>query len=196
MVKLNRIYTKTGDDGTTALGDGTRLPKDHERIETYGTVDELSSVIGLGVASGTPEPYRTWLLEIQNDLFDVGSDLCVPGEAGEALRIQPCYTERLEQLIDQVNTDIPPLQTFVLPGGTPAAAWMHLARTTCRRAERHLFTLMSGAVDSAGAVNPETLRYLNRLSDLFFVLARALNDNGASDVLWEPGRRQKSGDAE
>jgi cob(I)alamin adenosyltransferase len=196
MVKLNRIYTKTGDDGTTALGDGTRLPKDHERIATYGTVDELSSVIGLGVASGIADPYRTWLLEIQNDLFDVGSDLCVPGEAGEALRIQPLYTERIEKLIDQANADIPPLQTFVLPGGSTGSAWMHLARTTCRRAERHLFTLMSGEVDSAGAVNPETLRYLNRLSDLLFVLARVLNDKGASDVLWEPGRRQKPGNEE
>ena len=196
MVKLNRIYTKTGDDGTTALGDGTRLPKDHERIATYGTVDELSSVLGLGVASGIPEPYRSWLLEIQNDLFDVGSDLCVPGEAGDALRIQPVYTERIEHMIDEVNAGLAPLQTFVLPGGSVASAWLHLARTTCRRAERHLFTLMSGGVDSAGAVNPETLRYLNRLSDLFFVLARALNDNGATDVLWEPGRRQKSDGAE
>lgn len=193
MVRLNRIYTKTGDDGTTALGDGTRLPKHHERIAAYGTVDELSCTIGLALAHDCPEPFAAWLLEIQNDLFDVGSDLCVPGEAGKALRIQPVYTERLEQLIDEVNADIPPLKTFVLPGGSGAAAWMHLARTTCRRAERHLNALMTQDGGNED-VNSETLRYLNRLSDLLFVFARALNENGAKDVLWEPGRRLQAND--
>lgn len=187
MVKLNRIYTRTGDDGSTGLGDGSRLPKHHERIAAYGTVDELSSVLGLTLAHGCPEPFAAWLLEIQNDLFDVGSDLCVPGEAGAALRISASYTERLEELIDQVNADIPSLKTFVLPGGTGPAAWMHLGRTVCRRAERHLTALAAEGEE----LNDETGRYLNRLSDLLFVFARALNDNGAQDVLWEQGRRLK-----
>ncbi len=190
MVRLNRIYTKTGDDGTTGLGDGTRVPKHHERIAAYGTVDELSSVIGVALASELPEPFAAWLLEIQNDLFDVGSDLCVPGEAGKALRITASYTERLEELIDEVNADLPALKTFVLPGGSKPAAWMHLARTVCRRAERHLNALIAQD-DGTEDVNLETLRYLNRLSDLLFVFARALNAGGTGDVLWEQGRRLK-----
>ena len=141
MVRLNRIYTRTGDDGTTALGDGTRLPKHHLRIASYGTVDELSAVLGLaaaeGLADGTEEQ-RAWVRSIQNDLLDVGADLCLPGspgDKGDKLRITPRYVERLEQLLDQVNDGLDPLTSFVLPGGTKAAAWLHLGRTVCRRAE-------------------------------------------------------------
>ena len=185
MVRLSRIYTRTGDDGTTALGDGSRLPKHALRIAAYGTVDETSSVIGLARVHGVPEPWNGWLLEAQNDLFDVGSDLCVPGRDDQRLRVTSAYVERLETRIDAANADLEPLSSFVLPGGTPAAAWLHLARTVCRRAER----LVSELLEREGeAVNDEVLRYLNRLSDLLFVLARAANDGGAADVLWEPGR--------
>jgi cob(I)alamin adenosyltransferase len=189
MVRLNRIYTKTGDDGTTGLGDGTRLPKHHLRIAAYGTVDELSSVVGLITAHGIDEPYKRWLTEIQNDLFDVGADLCVPGEAGDRLRITDKYTLRLEQAIDGVNAKLAPLKSFILPGGKPAAAWLHLARTVCRRAERLVTELM--ALDNErGRVNPEVVKYLNRLSDLLFVCARAVNDEGKLDVLWQPGQNR------
>lgn len=186
MVRLNRIYTKTGDDGTTGLGDGSRLPKHHLRIAAYGTVDELSSTIGLTLAQGGVERFADWLRAIQNDLFDVGSDLCVPGDSGDTGRLTPAYTERLEAHIDEVNEDLAPLTSFVLPGGSGASAWLHLARTTCRRAER-LVSELAARDDEAGQVNLETLRYLNRLSDLFFVLARAANDGGKADILWEPG---------
>ena len=185
MVHLNRIYTRTGDDGTTALGDGARLAKHHARIEAYGTVDELSSTIGLALAHGAQAPWRDWLLAIQNDLFDVGSDLCVPGSGGDKLRIQPAYVDRLEGWIDEVNRDLQPLKSFVLPGGSPCAAWLHLARTVCRRAERLVSALASIAGEELGG---EVLRYLNRLSDLLFVLARVANDGGKADVLWEPGK--------
>ena len=186
MVRLNRIYTRTGDDGTTALGDGTRLPKHHLRIAAYGTVDEVMAVVGLVTAGGLEEPWRAWLQAIQNDLFDVGSDLCLPGKAGDKLRITPVYTERLEQHIDEVNAGLEPLTSFVLPGGTQASAWLHLARTVCRRAER-LVTELAAQDEEQGRVNPEVVRYLNRLSDLFFVLGRAANDGGQGDVLWKPG---------
>jgi cob(I)alamin adenosyltransferase len=185
MVRLNRIYTKTGDDGTTGLGDGSRVPKHHPRVAAYGSVDELSSVIGLGLAQGVAEPFADWLLVVQNDLFDLGSDLCVPGEGGETKRLGATYTERIEEWIDEVNGDLDPLESFILPGGTTAAAWLHLARTTCRRAERDLHSLMA---TEGKSVNGETLRYLNRLSDLLFVLARALNKGAGGDVLWQPGR--------
>ena len=189
MVRLNRIYTRTGDDGTTALGDGTRLPKHHLRIASYGTVDELSAVLGLaaaeGLADGTEEQ-RAWVRSIQNDLLDVGADLCLPGSEGDKLRITPRYVERLEQLLDQVNDGLDPLTSFVLPGGTKAAAWLHLGRTVCRRAER-LVTELIEVSDGADRVNPEVVRYLNRLSDLLFVLARDANDHGKGDVLWKPG---------
>jgi cob(I)alamin adenosyltransferase len=188
MVRLNRIYTKTGDDGTTALGDGTRLPKHHPRIAAYGTIDELSSVIGVALAQGgVDEAVRATLLAIQNELFDVGADLCVPGTAGDRLRITPAYTERLEKTLDRANEPLAPLKSFVLPGGRPAAAWLHLARTVCRRAERHVTELIE-APGERERVNPEVVRYLNRLSDLLFVLARAANDGGALDVLWQPGK--------
>jgi len=190
MVRLNRIYTKTGDDGTTGLGDGTRLPKHHLRIAAYGTVDELSSVIGLITAHGVGEPFRAWLLEIQNDLFDVGADLSVPGAAGDRLRITEKYTARLERTLDSVNAKIPALESFILPGGKPAAAWLHLARTVCRRAER-LVTELAALPEEQGRVNPDVVKYLNRLSDLLFVFARAVNDNGALDVLWKPGQNRE-----
>lgn len=197
MVRLNRIYTRTGDDGTTALGDGTRRPKHDRRVAAYGTVDELSSVLGLLVADGLVEPTRTWILEIQNDLFDVGADLCVPGEVAGALRITPAYTRRLEELIDGVNAGLAPLSSFVLPGGTKASAWLHLARTVCRRAERLVTETIELetphlAAPEAG-IQLEVVRYLNRLSDLLFVLGRAQNDGGAGDVLWRPGLRQTGG---
>lgn len=186
MVRLNRIYTKSGDDGTTSLGDGTRTQKHHLRIQTYGTVDETSSVIGLALVHGVEEPLAHRLRVIQNDLFDVGADLCVPGAAGEKLRLTSAYTQRLEQWIDGVNESLTPLNSFVLPGGRPAAAWLHLARTVCRRAER-LVTELAALDAEHDRVNPEVLRYLNRLSDLLFVFARAANDGGALDVLWKPG---------
>lgn len=188
MVHLSRIYTKTGDQGTTALGDGTRLPKHHLRIAAYGTVDETSAVIGLLTAHGCDEPMLGWLRAIQNDLFDVGSDLCVPGEAGARLRITAVYVEKLEELIDQLNADLEPLNSFILPGGTPASAWLHLGRTVCRRAER-IVTELAG-IDGE-EVNPEVVRYLNRLSDLLFVMGRYANDGGRGDVLWKPGARQE-----
>lgn len=194
MVYLSRIYTKNGDDGTTQLGDGSTLPKHHARVNAYGTVDELSSHLGLVLVDGLESPQgdetetARWLRTIQNELFDVGSDLCVPGEAGEKLRITPEYTARLEQQIDKVNAQLQPLASFVLPGGTKAAAYLHVARTVCRRTERAVVELM--AVEEKGAVNPEVLRYLNRLSDLLFVLARAANDGGRRDVLWVPGGKR------
>jgi cob(I)alamin adenosyltransferase len=190
MVRLNRIYTRTGDDGTTGLGDGSRLPKHHLRIAAYGTVDELSSVLGLALAEAR-EPLaagmQAELRLVQNDLFDVGADLCVPGAAGERLRIRPAYTERLERWIDGYNEHLQPLNSFILPGGKPGAAWLHLARTVCRRAER-LVTELTAAEGGVARVNPEVVRYLNRLSDLLFVLARVANDGGKLDVLWQPGQ--------
>ena len=190
MVRLDRIYTKTGDDGTTGLGDGKRVPKHHPRVEAYGTVDELSSVIGLAIAHGLENPYRAHLVEIQNDLFDVGADLCVPGEAGDRLRITPLYTKKLEELIDKENAALEPLKSFILPGGTMPSAWLHVARNTCRRAERCVTALMS-MPDEKDRVNAEVLRYLNRLSDLLFVLSRVLNGHGKLDVMWQPGKRQQ-----
>lgn len=189
MVRLDRIYTKAGDEGLTSLGDGARVPKHHLRVASYGTVDELSAFLGLAVAQGLPEPHRTALVEIQNDLFDVGADLCVPGEAGARLRITAVYTQKIEELIDRQNAKLQPLKSFILPGGHPSAAWMHVARNVCRRAER-LVTELATLPEEAGRVNPEVIRYLNRLSDLLFVLGRVLNDDGKGDVLWQPGKRQ------
>ena len=188
MVNLNRIYTRSGDDGSTSLGDGTRLPKHHLRVAAYGTVDETSSAIGLALVHGALGPddqTAAKLRAIQNDLIDVGSDLCVPGEAGAALRLTTAYTTRIEQWIDEANDTLAPLTSFVLPGGKPAAAWLHLARTVCRRAERLVTELFER--EESGRVNPEVVRYLNRLSDLLFVLARVANDGGKGDILWEPG---------
>lgn len=189
MVTLSRIYTRTGDAGETALGDGRRVPKDHPRVAAYGGVDELNAALGLLLACGNPPAEAELLRAIQNDLFDVGADLCVPAAPDEApgsrLRVQAQKALRLEQAIDRLNSSLRPLNSFVLPGGTPAAAWCHLARTVCRRAERDVITL-----SHQDAVNPQVIVYLNRLSDLLFVLARVYNDNGQADVLWQPGKTQ------
>lgn len=189
MVRLDRIYTKGGDEGLTSLGDGARVPKHHPRVVAYGTVDELDAVLGLLVATGLSEPYRGYVVAIQNDLFDVGADLCVPGEAGERLRLTPQYTLALEAIIDRENATLEPLKSFILSGGTPQSAWLHLARNVCRRAEREVSYVLS-LPEEQGRVNPEVLRYLNRLSDLLFVLGRVLNGHGTLDVLWKPGQRQ------
>jgi cob(I)alamin adenosyltransferase len=187
MVYLSRIYTKSGDAGETGLGDGTRVAKDSPRVEAYGQVDELNTVLGLALASCPNAPEAELLRGIQNDLFDVGGDLCFPlveGEApGQSLRVTAVQVERLEKAVDRLNEELKPLTSFVLPGGSPAAAWRHLARTVCRRAERAIVTL-----SKLEPINPQVAIYLNRLSDLLFVMARAANDNGQSDVLWAPGR--------
>lgn len=184
MVRLTRIYTRGGDRGATSLGDGTRVPKHHLRVETYGTVDEANAAIGLARLH-TEGEVDAMLARIQNDLFDVGADLCRPlPEEGEdrALRVTAAQVERLEREIDALNAELEPLGSFVLPGGTPAAAHLHFARTVVRRAER-----LAVALAERERVNPEVIRYLNRLSDHLFVLARWLNDRGARDVLWVPG---------
>lgn len=187
MVFISRIYTKSGDAGETGLGDGTRVAKDHPRVTAYGVVDELNAVIGLVLAQIVPFPEADLLRSIQNDLFDLGADLCVPPAANEAsgqrLRVTAEQATRLEYAIDRLNAPLLPLKSFVLPGGTPAAAWLHLARTVCRRAERAVVALMK-----TESVNDQVLIYLNRLSDLLFVLARVANDLGAIDVHWEPGK--------
>jgi cob(I)alamin adenosyltransferase len=189
MVYLSRIYTKTGDRGDTALGDGSRVTKDHPRVAAYGTVDELNAVLGLLLAQPGADAEAALLRSIQNDLFDVGADLCLPQPpdepAGHRLRVRPEQAQRLEAAIDRLNAGLAPLASFVLPGGTPPAAWCHLARTVCRRAERAAVTLAR-----AEPVNPEVIVYLNRLSDLLFVLARTYNGQGQADVLWVPGQTQ------
>jgi cob(I)alamin adenosyltransferase len=188
MIKLNRIYTRTGDNGTTGLVRGPRRRKDDLRIEAYGTVEEANAAIGLArLNSGGMPKVDTVLARIQNDLFDVGSDLATPGEDNDAvrpaLRATAAQTAWLERQIDHFNEALAPLTSFVLPGGTPLAAALHLARTVTRRAER-----LAVALAAREPVNPEALKYLNRLSDLLFVLARTANSNGARDVLWTPGR--------
>jgi cob(I)alamin adenosyltransferase len=191
MVRLTRIYTKTGDKGTTALGSGRRVPKDHPRIEACGDVDELNAALGLALAAGLDPSIADLLRGIQNDLFDLGADLTVPaGGAGRArsrrapLRITKAHVAPLEAAIDRHNAALRPLSSFVLPGGSPASAWLHHVRTVCRRAERRLVT-----VARRESLNPQAIVYLNRLSDLLFVLARRANDDGRGDVLWVPGRR-------
>jgi len=187
MVKLNRIYTRTGDDGTAALGSGERRPKWDLRMAAYGTVDEANAALGLARLHAEGE-IDAVLLRIQNDLFDLGADLAVPEaegeEPGKALRIVPSQTERLEAEIDRFNERLEPLRSFVLPAGSPLAAHLHLARTVTRRAERLVAEL---AARPGEIVNGEALRYVNRLSDLLFVLARVANDDGGNDVLWRPG---------
>ena len=187
MVYLSRIYTKSGDGGETGLGDGTRVPKDSNRVASYGDVDELNSVLGLLLSSCPEAPEPDLLRSIQNDLFDVGGDLCFPQlpdeEPGKFLRVTALKVERLEQAIDRLNEHLEPLTSFVLPGGSPAAAWLHLARTVCRRAERTVVTLAR-----TEPVNVQVAIYLNRLSDLLFVLARVANENGKADALWVPGQ--------
>ena len=182
MVHLTRIYTRGGDQGRTSLGDGTRVAKHALRVETYGTVDEANATLGLARLH-TTGPVDAMLARIQNDLFDLGADLCRPGDGSDGkLRIAPAQVERLEQEIDLLNAELPELRSFILPGGTPAAAALHLARTVVRRAERHAVALAEQEPISAEAV-----KYLNRLSDHLFVLARVVNDGGAKDVLWVPG---------
>ena len=187
MVKLNKIYTKPGDDGTTGLVRGPRRMKHDLRVESYGTVDEANSVIGMARLSTASMPKLDRLLaRIQNDLFDLGSDLATPGkdpEGTQSLRITPAQTDWLEQQIDYYNEGLQPLRSFVLPGGTPLAVALHLARTVTRRAERLVVQLLAKEPDTSGAV----LIYLNRLSDLLFVMARVANSNGTRDVLWQPG---------
>jgi len=184
MVKLTRIYTRGGDKGQTSLGDGARVAKHDPRVAAFGSVDETNATIGLARLHAQG-PLDAMLGRVQNDLFDLGADLCRP-EGGDparsALRINAAQVERLEAEIDAVNANLAELASFVLPGGTPAAAYLHLARTVSRRAEREMTALAM-----AETVNPEAVRYINRLSDLLFVLARHANDDGAQDVLWEPG---------
>ena len=179
--RLSKIYTRTGDDGSTGLGDGARVPKDDVRVEAYGTVDELNSVIGMLLAEEPAADIATCLARVQHELLDLGGELCIPGHTA----ISAAHIERLEQELDGFNADLPPLKEFILPGGSRSAAACHLARTVCRRAERRTFTLSKQA-----SVNPEALRYLNRLSDLLFVIARVIsrNDKGA-EVLWKHERK-------
>ena len=179
--RLSKIYTRTGDDGSTGLGDGTRVPKEHLRVEAYGTVDEANSALGVVLAvPGLPEAVKNVLTEVQHDLFDLGGELCIPGHRA----IMAVDVERLEQTLDRFNDDLPPLKDFILPGGGPAAAACHLARTITRRAERRIWALAR-----AESVAPEVAQYLNRLSDLLFVIARVLarHEHG-SEVLWRHRR--------
>jgi cob(I)alamin adenosyltransferase len=187
MVVLNKIYTKTGDAGETALGNGARVAKHALRVSAYGTVDETNATVGMARLHAQP-PLDPLLAMIQNDLFDLGADLCRPNMEKDAeaeyppLRMQPSQVDRLEAEIDTMNADLEPLKSFILPGGSPLAAHLHLCRTVCRRAER--LTVELGTVES---VNPSAVTYLNRLSDWFFVAGRIANANGADDVLWVPG---------
>ncbi len=192
MVALNRIYTRTGDKGTTALVTGERRSKCDLRIEAYGTVDETNACIGLARLHTASDPtLDAMLARIQNDLFDLGADLATPQESlkpgRDALRIAESQVQRLEQEIDSLNAALSPLRSFILPGGTPLAAALHLARTVCRRAERLSVELIERQNET---VAPEALKYLNRLSDFLFVAARAANDGGKSDVLWTPGQNR------
>ena len=187
MVVLNRIYTRTGDRGETALGDGSRVAKDSARVAAYGTVDEVNATLGL-VRLGATGEMALAIARIQNDIFDLGADLATPDLEGDAtakyprLRIQAGQVARLEAEIDAMNADLAPLRSFVLPGGSAVAAHLHVARTVCRRAERLAVTLAG-----VEPVNGEAVKYLNRLSDWLFVASRVANDNGAGDVLWVPG---------
>lgn len=188
MVKLNKIYTRTGDDGSTGLVDGSRLSKASARVRAYGEVDETNAVIGLVRLHLENQTLDQMLARIQNDLFDLGADLATPlpgkdeADSEYALRILPKQAERLEQELDSLNVDLDPLTSFVLPGGSPPAAYLHQARTVCRRAERTVVEMIE-----VEAVNPAALTYLNRLSDFLFVASRWCNDQGQSDVKWVPG---------
>ncbi|HET9482356.1 MAG TPA: cob(I)yrinic acid a,c-diamide adenosyltransferase [Xanthomonadales bacterium] len=183
--RLSKIYTRTGDDGTTGLGDGTRVAKDSARVTAYGTIDEANSAIGVVLSHAVPDDVRSMLTEIQHELFDLGGELCIPGHAA----IDDADIARLEQRLDGYNEPLPPLKDFILPGGGAAAAACHLARTICRRAEREVVTL-----SHHDAVRPEAIRYLNRLSDLLFVVARVLaRASGEGEVLWRHERRKRGG---
>jgi len=191
MVYLNRIYTKSGDGGETALGDGVRVSKTHPRIVAYGGVDELNSNLGVTIATGVTTGLKRMLVHIQNDLFDVGADLCLPESEGPPpyppLRVAAGQVEQLERWIDEVNARLSPLTSFVLPGGSITAAHLHVARTVCRRVEIGVIALAEQE-----SINPEVAKYLNRLSDLLFVLARAANHDGRDDVLWVPGKHREA----
>jgi cob(I)alamin adenosyltransferase len=194
MVVLNRIYTRTGDDGTTALGTGERRKKHDLRVAAYGTVDELNACLGIArLHTGEQPAVDAMLVRIQNDLFDLGADLCTPqtakgkGPDGARLAVTDAQVTRLEQEIDTLNAELSPLRSFVLPGGTPAASYLHLARTVCRRGER----LMVELADQPGEeVSAAALKYINRLSDFLFVASRFLNHKGANDILWVPGQNR------
>ena len=193
MVVLNKIYTRTGDAGTTALGSGERVPKHTLRIAAYGTVDETNAAIGMArihLGGGHPG-VDAKLARIQNDLFDLGADLCLPDRGQprerEPLRVTAAQVERLEHEIDEMNAELKPLRSFVLPGGSPAAAALHVARTVCRRAERIAVELATMPDEPVSAV---AIQYLNRLSDFLFVAGRYVNDRGKSDVLWVPGQNR------
>jgi cob(I)alamin adenosyltransferase len=193
MVVLNRIYTRSGDDGTTALGTGERRKKYDLRIEAYGTLDEVNAVIGVARLHTADDPVLDSVLSrIQNDLFDVEADLCMPSEAGKGpggakLAVTDAQVTWLEGEIDRLNGGLAPLKSFILPGGSSAAAYLHLARTVCRRAER----IMVALADKSGeSVTAAALKYINRLSDFLFVAARRMNDKGAADVLWVPGQNR------
>jgi cob(I)alamin adenosyltransferase len=190
MVVLNRIYTRTGDDGTTALGNGERRPKYDLRVAAYGTVDETNAAIGVvRLHLGDAPEIDAMLGLVQNDLFDLGADLAVPQREGRAerLRVVAAQVERLERDIDTLNARLSPLTSFVLPGGTPAAAYLHLARTICRRAERLMVELAASPEEPVGEA---AISYMNRLSDFLFVASRAANRDGAGDVLWVPGQNR------
>lgn len=190
MVILNRIYTRTGDDGSTALGSGERRPKYDLRVAAYGTVDETNAAIGVArLHTADSAALDAMLGRIQNDLFDLGADLAVPQREGKAerLRVLDSQVDRLEREIDTLNADLSPLSSFVLPGGSPAAAHLHVARTVCRRAERLIVEL---GANPAEPVSDAAIRYMNRLSDFLFVASRAANGNGAGDVLWVPGQNR------
>jgi cob(I)alamin adenosyltransferase len=193
MVVLTKIYTRTGDDGTTALGDGTRLVKYDRRVAAYGTVDETNAAIGMARNALTVDDtiLDRSLKRIQNDLFDLGADLCVPDRGAELpyvpLRIAPAQVDWLEAEIDRMNAELRPLTSFVLPGGTAAASALHMARTICRRAERHIVEL---AMQDGDPVSASVLKYINRLSDLLFVASRYVNGKGSGDILWQPGQNR------
>ena len=191
MIVLNKIYTKKGDDGKTELGDGKRIVKFSTRVEAYGTVDELNAMIGTITSMSIETKLDSCLERIQNDLFDLGADLCLPEDTTrpmntEPLRVEKSLTERLEAEIDNMNKRIDPIRSFVLPGGNEIAAKLHLCRTICRRAERLVVKLIENE-----KVNKEALKYLNRLSDWFFVAARVSNDDGKKDILWKPAINRK-----
>lgn len=196
MVSLNKIYTRTGDKGTTMLGDGSRVPKTHLRVRGYGVVDELNASLGLAIAQGQlPEPVLGMVTTIQNELFDLGSDLCTPhskaelaGQEKRGNRLKDARHKDLEARIDQLQEDLQPLTSFVLPGGSPAGSWLHLARTVCRRAELEVL-----ALSEAETINQACLVYLNRLSDLLFVMARWCNRE-QGETLWVPGKSDRSED--
>jgi len=195
MVYLNRIYTRSGDSGETSLGDGTRVSKTHARIQAYGGTDELNASLGVVLIQPLPDLVRERLTEIQNDLFDLGADLCVPEKVSEvheaaqpsALRVTADQVTRLESWIDEANEPLESLTSFILPGGTPAAAFLHQSRTICRRVEVQVLKLAREE-----PVNPQVVIYLNRLADLLFVLARSCNDQGKGDILWVPGQNRAS----